>query len=396
MINKRAKVITLLVICLSLFIGMMPIHSYAANGIKTTDTIEKGLNISIDLSNCKQECEILKEMDGFVTYDEKSNYAIFDIRMPKTFVVSKDDAKKIGEAYFMDQINYLGELYGILPDIDDIEFQSIAKGYALSDDNYIQLAKFIDIYENYDYNDKMKELTKKIEENNFNSIEELLSDENFFTLLSMMPIDTDVYPATKEGTIKSDSKGVMSLSGYSGSDAKKYAQTWAYKTNNTSYGYYAVFKDHPSPNNNDMWSGGTGNNQRTWDDCANFVSQCLKAGGASTVKNGLFPYSNNNNWYYSDSKPSNTWGGASNFQQHWTARVGVRSSSADAKVGDPVSLDYHGDNIADHTIIITSINGSSSSQILYACHTSDQFEERGKSLATLYNSYKNVWIYAVG
>ena len=350
----------------------------------------------MDIEDCIEEYETLKELDGFVSYDEKSDYAIFDIRMPKTFAVSKEDAKKIGESCFMGKIDYLGELYGVLPDIDDIEFQSIAKGYALIDEEYIPLAKFIDIYENYDYNDKMRELTEKIEENTYNSIEELLSDEDFSTLVSMMPIDTDVYPATKEGAITSDSKGVRSLSGYSGSDAKAYAQTWAYKTNNTSYGYYADYFNHPSPDNNNMWSGGTGNNKRTWNDCADFVSQCLKAGGASTIKSGLFPHSNNNNWYYSDSKPSNTWGGASNFQQHWTARVGVRSSSADAKVGDPASLDYGGDNIADHTVIITSVNGSSSSQILYACHTSDQFEVSGKSFATLYNSCQNIWIYAVG
>ena len=394
--NKSTRNIFALMICLSLLIGMMPIHSYAANEIKTTDTIEKEIHINISFLDYQKEFETLKDIDGFVCYDEKTNNAIFAIRMPKTFAAAKEETKRIGEEHFMDKIEYLGRLYGILSDIDDTEFQSIVKEYAMIDDEYISFAKFIDIYENYAYNDKMRTLIEIIEDNDYNSIEELISDNDFSSLLSMMPIDTNVYPMTKESATKSDVKGVTSLSGYSGSDAKTYAQTWAYKTNNTSYGYYANYFNHPAPNNNNMWSGGTGNDKRTWNDCADFVSQCLRAGGASTIKSGLLPYSNNNNWYYSDSKPSNTWGGASIFQQHWTARVGVRSSSADTQVGDPVSLDYDGDNIADHTVIITSVNGSYSSQIFYACHTSDQFEESGKSLATLYNSYQSVWIYAVG
>lgn len=86
-------------------------------------------------------------------------------------------------------------------------------------------------------------------------------------------------------------------------------------------------------------------------------------------------------------------GGANNFQQHWTERVGTLSSSADTQVGDPVSLDYGGDNIADHTVIITTVNGIYSNQMLYAGHTSDQFEATGKSLATLYSSCENIWIY---
>lgn len=49
--------------------------------------------------------------------------------------------------------------------------------------------------------------------------------------------------------------------------------------------------------------------------------------------------------------------------------------------------------MADHTVIITTVNGTGSKQMLYACHTSDQFEKKGKSLSTLFDSYENVWIY---
>lgn len=46
-----------------------------------------------------------------------------------------------------------------------------------------------------------------------------------------------------------------------------------------------------NPKNNNMWSGGTGNNKRTWQDCANYVSQCLAAGGAEQIESGwLLPH----------------------------------------------------------------------------------------------------------
>ena len=86
-------------------------------------------------------------------------------------------------------------------------------------------------------------------------------------------------------------------------------------------------------------------------------------------------------------------GGASNFQKHWSKRVGTRSSSGDSKVGDPVSLDYNGDGLADHTVIITTVNSRASRDVLYAGHTSDQFEAKGKSLASLFDHYEKIWIF---
>lgn len=134
----------------------------------------------------------------------------------------------------------------------------------------------------------MEKLITDIESKEYSNLQELFTDENFNTLLSMMPLDPNDYPATVEDTSVNNSSANMMLSGYSGSRAREYAKEWAYKTNNTKYGYYAHYNKHPSPYNNDMWSGGTENNKRTWNDCANFVSQCLKAGGANYIKNGIW------------------------------------------------------------------------------------------------------------
>lgn len=240
----------------------------------------------------------------------------------------------------------------------------------------------------------MRDIIEIIESVKYASYEQLVEDDRMNTLISMMPIDTTKYKPTIENSTRTYAYSTSALPNYSGWRAREYAKEWAFKTNNTSYRYYAIYKNHPTPDNNNMWSGGKGNDARIWNDCANFVSQCLEAGGASYIKNGfLAPHRNNENWYYSNSKPSHSWGAADNFQKHWSNRVGVRSRSGDSKVGDPISLDSGGDNVADHTVIITTVNGSESSQMLYACHTADQFEARGKSLATLFNSNENVWIY---
>lgn len=385
-----------LIICFALFLSIMPSIKANASGIlKTTDTKVEKLKVAIGYNDYQKENLIFCKLEGFGGYDKNEGCAIFNIRIPKTFEVSKDEAKNIGTKLFSEKIKYLSEKYDLEENIDDSLFQTVAKKYMFNNPDYADLGRFIDIYENYDYNSKMMDLIKKLECREYKSYIDLLSDEDFVILISMMPIDTNKYLTTKEGWEIENDKGINSLQGYNGANARAYAQTWAFKTNNTNYGYYAIYNNHSAPTNNNMWSGGSGIDERTWNDCANYVSQCLYAGGATTIQSGLFPHLNNNNWYYTNSNPSNTWGGASNFQQHWISRVGIRATTSSAMVGDPASLDPGGDYIADHTVIITSVNGNSTSQILYACHSYDQFEDSGKSFAVLYNTCQNIWIYAV-
>lgn len=397
----------ILILCLAVVLLFMSslyyVNAYAKEklALETTDTIETKLNIHFDsaldktIANVNSLHEIINEdLDQNSIYNEKSSEVTIDIRMPKEFAISKSEAKIYAENHFKNEIEKLSNLFDVNPDIDDVNFQTIAKSYALKDDNFIQFSKFIDIYENYEYNNKMKDIMANIESVKYKSYKQLAEDDKINTLISMMPIDTTRYKSTLENNVRTKTYSSISLSGYNGWEARKYAKKWAYKTNNTSYGYYANYKKHPTPDNNDMWSGGNGENERTWNDCANFVSQCLEAGGANYIKSGwLRPHTKDENWYYSNSKPSYSWGGASNFQKHWMDRVGVRSNSGDSKVGDPISLDYAGDKVADHTLIITTVNGTNSNQMLYACHTADQFEENGKSLSTLFDSCEYLWIY---
>lgn len=349
--------------------------------------------------------DIMREIPELSIEREKSDSskAKLEVRYASVFSVSQAESRKYGYSKYQEVIDGLvdtAKKQGIVlsGDIDDKTLQAFAKRQFLltEDPDVIDFIKFIDIYENYDYNNEMRKLAAAIETREYASTDDLLSDEDLFTLLSMMPV-TIMGTAEIGSDDGSDKNSETGLPGYDANAAVSYAYSWWNKTNNTTYGYYARYNNHPDPTNNNMWSEGTGNNHRTWADCANYVSQCLAAGGAQQIKKGLIlPHTRTGNWYYSDSKPSHTWGGASNFFNHWSDRVGTRSSASQTKKGDPFSVDYGGDDIPDHTLIITSVSGTSLSNMKFACHTTDQFEATGKSLQTIYNTSEKVWIYKVG
>jgi len=114
-----------------------------------------------------------------------------------------------------------------------------------------------------------------------------------------------------------------------------------------------------------------GSNYFGSNDCTNFVSNCLKAGGWPEVyepwtywQHLIFRkkpdawYANSwTHWY------SYTWGGANNFGKYvgiYSGRGYTRSLSYTPwyryfKIGDIVQIDYNKDGVWDHTMIITDI-----------------------------------------
>lgn len=208
--------------------------------LQTTDTLGRELNVTfnvelgenIDLINDT----LARSVENYNQSESQVPSVVFDIRMPKVFTVSQQEAKTYGENHFENEINALSELYDIAADIDDADFQSIAKGYALQDASYTELAEYIDIYENYEYNTETEKLMASVETTQYATTDQLFSDENFNSLLSMMPVDENANPATIEGNVATSTFSAKSLSGYSGANARAYAKTWALKTNNSSYG----------------------------------------------------------------------------------------------------------------------------------------------------------------
>lgn len=357
-------------------------------------TFEKERNSIVSIYN-----ELQIERDT-VDKESRSNTIIvsLDLRMPTTFTCTQQEAREAGMLHYADTIQALLVKYPHASgDIDDKEFQTVAMTNALTtnDQKGVEFAKFLDIYENYTYNDEMIALAEKVENMVFSSVEDFLLNEDFALLYHMMPTTIAATQQTESTNKNGNIISPNALSYYYPDDAAKYAAKWWNKTNNTDYSYYARYYNHPTPYNDNMWSGGTGNDHRNWQDCANFVSQCLYAGGAPEVGINLTYPGDIERWFYSFIRPSYSWGGANNFMQHWADRVGTRSSATSTKKGDPVSLDFSGDGIADHTVLITSVASTSLSDMKYACHTADQYEATGKSLQTLYNTYEWVWVYAI-
>jgi hypothetical protein len=227
-------------------------------------------------------------------------------------------------------IDYIKGNIPIEFNINSEEFQSFVKQYMFIDtgtaiDNQvIEFVKFIDYYENIGKNNKIL---------SYYSADELNSKKVEEEFSGLLPIPTDAR-ITSESKSSDDINNIIfgeaSTNGYDASATVTYAKKWWYQTNNDDYPYYTDYYGLDTSTNamndleHDPMSGRSQTTRRTYSDCTNFVSQCLKAGGMIEIKSGiLLPHTKSTNWCYSDSKPSYTWGGALNFYNHWSQRAGV-------------------------------------------------------------------------
>ena len=134
-------------------------------------------------------------------------------------------------------------------------------------------------------------------------------------------------------------------------------------------------------------------------DCANFVSQCLHAGGMQMVGTDA---SNFNNWFCRTSiteqfsKTSSTWRGAAAFASYWKKnsisyydfgpeyfenRQSFKEVFKYANVGDAISFII--DNGRPyHTTIVAHKDRDGDREIRFAAHTSSQFEKSLYSYAS--------------
>lgn len=295
-----------------------------------------------------------------------------EIRLyPETTVSAQEaiEMNPIGYAYIANRAEDLG----IYPDMDDMQFQEFAKSFAMfeSSDSVLSaecqsFAIYMDYYENTAINN---EILAAVSARSISNAD----------LESMMPManNSKITIASGENTSLQDGTSVISDSVYDATAAVNYAYSWWDKTNNSEYPYYAEYygMDTSRIDYNDLDEGSTGQSvpERAWSDCTNFVSQCLIAGGVEQIKSGLIlPHQKTSNWYYNNSKPSHTWGGASNFYSHWKNRVGVADSTSLLELGDVISIDFASDGSPDHTVIIVS-SGTTDSTKTLAAHSADRY-----------------------
>ncbi|MEU4216447.1 amidase domain-containing protein [Actinoplanes sp. NPDC026623] len=161
---------------------------------------------------------------------------------------------------------------------------------------------------------------------------------------------------------------VASLAGYDYTAMVNYARAWA-NGRNPAYPSYS-------------------------DDCTNFASQVMRAGGWGTV--GSWPgssRSNNSNWWYGSyaSTSSYTWGGAENW--YWFGTGSGRTSIIDMwnmGNGDVLQYDYDFDGNISHTQVCT---GRDSTGPLMTQHGSDYRDKRLSEIMASSSNY-NAWKYA--
>src|SRR5690606_8475839 len=135
-------------------------------------------------------------------------------------------------------------------------------------------------------------------------------------------------PGSNEPPLKKEANG------YDRAKAVEYAYMWWNKRNNEEYGYY---------------SRSMGGCYNCWYDCTNFVSQVIKTGGIKERKGRYDWY---DYWFYSDEKPSLTWGLAHSFYKHMKLIRQAQNAEwpSELQVGDIISVDFEGDGDINHSV----------------------------------------------
>jgi Domain of unknown function (DUF4157)/Putative amidase domain len=150
-------------------------------------------------------------------------------------------------------------------------------------------------------------------------------------------------------------QGNQALQLYSGSAAAAYARTWALGTN----------PSYPRFDN----------------DCTNFVSQSVEAGGWTMVGGSCSDRKGDNVWWYGNSKcwwpgvrASYTWAGAQNFYNftNVSGRGSAASKVADLKIGDILQMRFDGSTNIGHSMVLTD---KKEGNLFFSYHTSDHLDE---------------------
>ena len=157
---------------------------------------------------------------------------------------------------------------------------------------------------------------------------------------------------------------------WSGSDAARYSDTHALRYNPEYRSYQ--------------------------NDCTNFISQCLEAGG-KTETGGIFDRENDDVWFYGalESTTSYTWAGAQNLKRHLEQHTNS-SLEADHRSlgpGDLVFIDPNGGSGVWHAMIVAAQNGNDA---LMNYHTRDTKRKSLNQIKQTQPSHKKFWYVKVG
>lgn len=265
-------------------------------------------------------------------------------------------------------------------DFDNVEYQQYVLSLGTAFDEFnaedmkkiLAFVKFIDLNENYAKNDQLNEYKNLLNQRVQPSKDQ--TDE-LALLLPVFDAPTTAGNEAPDSAKALENATDISLTaasnGYDNIAARDYAYEW-WDGRNPVYSTYYAEKAGCDVTDKKCWT--------KWNDCANFVSQSLRAGGMN-FQYGAH-YTSNESWHFGPLVPSYTWGGAHKFYLHWRGRAGVAPSVTDLQTGDAVSADFTGDGDIDHTALITKNTGNYNNNKYLTQHTDDK-----KELTTLQDWY---------
>jgi hypothetical protein len=124
-------------------------------------------------------------------------------------------------------------------------------------------------------------------------------------------------------------------------------------------------------------------------DCTNFISQALRAGGWPDI-GSEFSRTSNTTWYYGWLSQSYTWAGAHNHYMFHASmsRSQIATHASYLWVGEPISIDFTGDGHIDHTVLITKKDASGNLYVSY--HTNNNLD---RPMSYFYTNYPSAKYY---
>ncbi|MBP2471466.1 hypothetical protein JOF53_000338 [Crossiella equi] len=141
---------------------------------------------------------------------------------------------------------------------------------------------------------------------------------------------------------------------------------------------------------NAYWDNYNGSYREYGNDCTNFISQIMRAGGWGDVDGDR---TSNNSWYYGSFTftTSYTWAGAENW--YWFAMVESKRTAHLGNVWDMLptdilQMDFDRDNNINHTMVVTA---SDTGNRYLTYHTNDTHNKR---LSTIIAENPNAWYYS--
>ncbi|WP_257458443.1 amidase domain-containing protein [Archangium lipolyticum] len=183
------------------------------------------------------------------------------------------------------------------------------------------------------------------------------------SLTQRLPAPEGVAELSKFSPLTADGESSLKqgVASYNYSAMVSYATTWAYGRNPA----YRSFSN----------------------DCTNFISQAMYAGGWSMVEGW---YQSSSVWWYSSLNQSYTWAGAHNwyFFATGSGRTTTLSNVWYLALADVLQMDFERDNNINHTMIVTQTSGS---ERYLTYHSTDTLN---RSLSSLIAAFPSAWYYA--